>query len=280
MTDVSVPDGTIFAPSQKFTKTWRLKNAGSCTWNTAYSLIYSGGLRMDGATQTPLTRSVAPGETIDVSVDLVAPNYAGEFTGFWKLKNDSGKSFGVLPSGEMPFWVKIKVQQGSSSAQVVFDLVANFCTATWKSSAGALSCPSVVSAVSGSISREENPVIEGGRSSRLPALLTIPSDGSGGAISGRYPPFQIQPGDRLKGMIGCLDGYYKCDVDFELGYRNADDKYFKLGDWGHTLDGYNSEFDIDLSPQAGMAIELVLTVSNNGSSEDDWAFWLSPAIWR
>lgn len=280
VTDVSVPDGTVFEPSQKFTKTWRLKNIGTCTWSTGYTLIHTGGVRMDGAQATPLSKPVAPGEMIDVSVDLVTPGYAGEFTGFWKLKNTSGKSFGVLPSGDMPLWVKINVQVSGSRARVVFDLVANYCAAAWQSSARALSCPSVANAASGSISRVETPVIEGGITSSLPALLTIPADGSGGSISGHYPAFQIQRGDRFKALAGCLDGYAKYDVNLELGYRTADGVYQKLGAWGHTLDGYSSEIDIDLSPQAGMAIELALTVHNNGSSQEDWAFWLSPAVWR
>ena len=31
--DVTVPDGTTFLPGATFTKTWRLKNAGTCTWS-------------------------------------------------------------------------------------------------------------------------------------------------------------------------------------------------------------------------------------------------------
>ena len=30
--DVSVKDGTVFTPDSLFTKTWRLKNIGTCTW--------------------------------------------------------------------------------------------------------------------------------------------------------------------------------------------------------------------------------------------------------
>ena len=35
--DVTVPDGTTYAPGAAFTKTWRLKNIGTCTWSTSYS---------------------------------------------------------------------------------------------------------------------------------------------------------------------------------------------------------------------------------------------------
>jgi hypothetical protein len=32
--DVNVPDGTVFQPGETFTKTWRLKNNGVCTWTS------------------------------------------------------------------------------------------------------------------------------------------------------------------------------------------------------------------------------------------------------
>ncbi|HLO15367.1 MAG TPA: NBR1-Ig-like domain-containing protein, partial [Anaerolineales bacterium] len=35
--DVSIPDGTLFSPGFQFTKVWRLKNVGTCTWTTSYS---------------------------------------------------------------------------------------------------------------------------------------------------------------------------------------------------------------------------------------------------
>ena len=31
--DVTVPDGTSYAPSTAFKKTWRLKNIGTCIWS-------------------------------------------------------------------------------------------------------------------------------------------------------------------------------------------------------------------------------------------------------
>jgi len=37
--DVTVPDGTKMEPGDDFTKTWRLLNAGTCSWTTAYRLV-------------------------------------------------------------------------------------------------------------------------------------------------------------------------------------------------------------------------------------------------
>ncbi|HSR20131.1 MAG TPA: NBR1-Ig-like domain-containing protein, partial [Anaerolineales bacterium] len=35
VSDVTIPDGTILKPGEKFTKTWRIYNSGSCSWTTA-----------------------------------------------------------------------------------------------------------------------------------------------------------------------------------------------------------------------------------------------------
>ncbi|MBI2334093.1 MAG: peptidoglycan-binding protein [Chloroflexi bacterium] len=108
--DVTVPDNTNFIVEKPFTKTWRLKNAGTCTWTSAYQLVFDSGERMSGPESKQLTTStVAPGETIDISVDLIVPGLAGTYKSNWKIKDDKGEVFG-LASG--PFWVQIKVKRG------------------------------------------------------------------------------------------------------------------------------------------------------------------------
>jgi hypothetical protein len=107
--DVTVPDGKTYAPGERFTKTWRLLNTGSTTWTTEYSVIYISGALMEAAPSTPLPNAVAPGETVDVSVELTAPKDAGSYTGYWKLRNAAGQIFGLGSQGGDAFWVLIKV---------------------------------------------------------------------------------------------------------------------------------------------------------------------------
>jgi len=110
ITDVTVPDGTIFAPGETFTKTWRLRNTGTCTWTSGYALIFQSGDVMGGPASTQLTTgTVGPGQTVDVSVELTAPNTAGEYQGFWRLRNNSGVSFGITNSTNGNFFVLIQV---------------------------------------------------------------------------------------------------------------------------------------------------------------------------
>jgi len=106
--DVTVPDNTAFDPNENFTKTWRLRNVGSCTWTSGYSLVFDSGDLMGGPASQQLTNgTVAPNQTIDVSVDLKAPASNGTYKGNWRLREPGGTLF-ALSTG--PFWVQIKVQ--------------------------------------------------------------------------------------------------------------------------------------------------------------------------
>jgi hypothetical protein len=114
VSDVSVPDGTIFAPGESFTKTWRLKNTGSATWTPAYTLVFMSGNQMGASASAPLPKNVPPGEPVDISVSMKAPDQAGNYFGFWILRNANQKNFGVGPNSDQPVYVEINVQAGSS----------------------------------------------------------------------------------------------------------------------------------------------------------------------
>lgn len=109
VTDVTVPDGQQFTSGTTFTKTWRLQNSGSCTWTSGYALVFDHGDQMDGpASQQLTTGTVAPGQSIDVSVPLRAPGPPGTYKGYWKIRSGDGIVFGVGSSATVAFWVEIK----------------------------------------------------------------------------------------------------------------------------------------------------------------------------
>lgn len=114
--DVTIPDGTSFAPGTSFTKTWRLKNDGTCTWSTSYKMVFFSGDSMDGPASAALPNTVNPGQTVDLSVTLKAPVAPKEYTGNWKLENASGVKFGLGSKADQPFWVKITVGATPSSS--------------------------------------------------------------------------------------------------------------------------------------------------------------------
>lgn len=94
--DVTVPDGTTFRPGEQFTKTWRIANTGTSTWTTAYKLAWVDGNQMSGPASVAVPSQVAPGQNVDISVNLTAPTTAGKYTGYWKMTNANGALFDSL----------------------------------------------------------------------------------------------------------------------------------------------------------------------------------------
>lgn len=102
VSDVTVQDGTSFAAGETFTKTWRIKNVGTCSWTPSYSLAFASDNQMNGPASVALTGNVNPGDSVDLSVNLTAPGTAGDYTGYWRLRNAAGGSV-------IQMYVKIKV---------------------------------------------------------------------------------------------------------------------------------------------------------------------------
>jgi hypothetical protein len=94
--DVTIPDGTVMQPGQKFTKAWRIQNTGTCTWDEGFGFIRWSGPDMGAADQyfSKNDQSVGPGGVIDFYVDMRAPYEAGEYVAHWVMVNDAGKTFG------------------------------------------------------------------------------------------------------------------------------------------------------------------------------------------
>ncbi|OGO27178.1 MAG: hypothetical protein A2136_11400 [Chloroflexi bacterium RBG_16_54_11] len=108
--DVTIPDNSVINPGAAFVKTWRLQNAGTTTWTTAYSLVFVSGEQMGTITSVPLAQSVAPGTQVDVSVNMLAPTASGTYQGWWKMKNAAGQFFNDS------VYVLIKVGSGGGGA--------------------------------------------------------------------------------------------------------------------------------------------------------------------
>ena len=110
ISDVTYPDGSDVKVNESFVKTWRLQNNGSCTWTSGYKLIFSNGDRMNAPDEVVLTGgTVAPGQTVDVSVNLTAPSNQGTYKGYFKLKASDGQVFGIGASGNSPFYIEVEV---------------------------------------------------------------------------------------------------------------------------------------------------------------------------
>jgi hypothetical protein len=114
--DITIPDDTLLPPGGTFVKTWRLQNSGTCTWDSGYTLVCTDGDCMGGPASSPLADVVAPGETTDLSVELVAPAAQGNHAGNWGLADSGGQVFGLGGSPGAPFWVRIVVAAPTAPA--------------------------------------------------------------------------------------------------------------------------------------------------------------------
>lgn len=91
--DVSIPNNTKLDPGQSFTKTWRIKNTGTCAWTYDYKFTYIGGELFNSDTRKIRT-TVGVGGTLDLSLTMVAPTSPGTYSSYWRMANTSGQLFG------------------------------------------------------------------------------------------------------------------------------------------------------------------------------------------
>lgn len=126
--DVSIPDGTTMTAGQEFTKTWKIKNNGTCTWDENYTVIYYSGEQMaDDSMYSFTTEDIEPGESVDISVPMTAPTASGEYYSYWVLRNDLGQTF-YVDGGAI--YVQIKVGTVSSSTATPTATTSASATAT------------------------------------------------------------------------------------------------------------------------------------------------------
>ena len=108
--DVTIPDNTFFNQGESFTKTWRFRNEGTCTWTPDYKVVFNGGEIMDAPLSNPFPKAVPPGEQVDISIDMKAPTRGGPFQSVWGFEDPSGVRFGTGSASSDLFWVIIDVR--------------------------------------------------------------------------------------------------------------------------------------------------------------------------
>lgn len=107
--DVTMPDGSEIPTGVTFSKTWRIKNSSDCTWDGRYHFVHTGGSTLGAVTETlPLPAIIAPGQTIDISIQFLAPVTPGSYKSDWRLQSPQGGFFGV-GQHNAPLWLKVTV---------------------------------------------------------------------------------------------------------------------------------------------------------------------------
>jgi Ig-like domain-containing protein len=276
--DVTVPDGTQYTSGTAFTKTWRLKNIGTCAWTTSDTMIYDTGAQMGGPASVKLPTATAVGGTVDVSVPLTAPNGAGHYIGYWKFKSSSGTVFGIGINANRSWWVDINVPSNNTGG-VVLDFAATADKATWTSGAGGLTFPGTDGDAKGFAIKKDKPKYESGAESPQPALLLVPQNITNGFIQARYPAFKVDASDKFQTTVGCESGATTCYVAYRLDYEVAGvvKTYWTFRE---RYEGLTYNASIDLAPLAGKDVSFILFISAYGSPAGDRALWGNPVITR
>jgi len=238
--DVTYPDNTKVAPGQTFAKTWRIKNVGSCSWNSNYLLIFD---RQDGMgvtsgyTQSLTSGTVNSGQMVDLTVNLTAPTTPGTYTGYWKLRDPGGVVFGITPAGGA-FLVKIIVV---ASTTVTLSPVVSESGAV-RSDGSVISSEIVVGDTT------ENVAIQAFISYDISG---IPSNAILVDVKNKYNPY-TSGGDPF-GKLGVLNGYWQNFTtplvagNFVTGFPSGN-----IVDWGAltTLDNTESQLALQQALQA------------------------------
>ncbi len=104
--DENMQDPPEMNPGEPFTKGWRMRNSGTCTWKSGYRLVYSYGnvsaAQMNGL-PVQVKKDVKPGDTYDFELNLTAPIVPGNYKAYWNMRNAQNVKFGET------VWVNIVV---------------------------------------------------------------------------------------------------------------------------------------------------------------------------
>lgn len=99
---LSINEGSVLQPNTMYAKVWRVKNNGTCIWNTNYALTYTGENQSLQQADIPLANEVNPGETIELKVNFTTPEVGDTYVENFLLKSDTGMVFGVGSSADQP----------------------------------------------------------------------------------------------------------------------------------------------------------------------------------
>ncbi|MCJ7533345.1 MAG: NBR1-Ig-like domain-containing protein [Anaerolineales bacterium] len=104
----NIPDGTQMPLGKEFTKTWRLKNSGTCDWPAGTELMFQGGDIMGAEARVLLlTKALYPNQYVEAVVNFKTPPHPGKYRSNWMLVTPQGRIFGTGDNGKGMWWVEI-----------------------------------------------------------------------------------------------------------------------------------------------------------------------------
>lgn len=286
--DVTVKDGTEFAPGQPFEKVWSVSNYGTCPWGGGYTVRFTKGDLMGAPEQVPIVDVVEPEATGLITVPLVAPDLPGTYRGSWQMVGLDSQPFGP------DLYLEIKVVPGilrvdESKLTTLYDFVANATQAKW--SAGDTTYKVVQAPIDRNLVIPDPQGIvvvgpaefRGDTSSPGNVLMTHPHLELG-IIEGTYQvDTPLQPTDAIIGALGLPKAAAINDdgVTFELSFKpsNGPDQllFSKSVKYEDTPVSVRQALTTLQPGQTGV---FTLRVKGGNSLSYDWATWIELRLVR
>lgn len=108
--DVTIPDGTQFAPGDEMEKIWLVRNTGSCNWEAGYRLRLISGPAM-GVEPDQALFPARSGSEAEIRIVFSAPDEPDIYRSSWQAFNLEGDPFGDL------FFIEVEVDASLAPPQ-------------------------------------------------------------------------------------------------------------------------------------------------------------------
>ncbi len=280
--DVTIPDGTVMTPGNAFSKTWRVRNSGTCEWKDGTQLVFADGEQMRGPAAVNVP-STAPDAAADISVNLIAPAAPGRYVGRWRMRSPDGTVYGsltvviVIPS--TPTVVPTSTPAPTDTPSPLTELF-NFHdkagSAIWTGTSGSLTYPGSTGDPKGFVMLQDGQKLHDNNAYNR-VLETHPTWVTAGFIQGLYTVGEIKTGDRFRARAGFLYGAGVTEGKVTYIIRGGDGT--TVGSFGLTRQDAILQIDLDLAPLVGKTNQIILRVeANNTDAAQDWACWVNPRI--
>jgi len=115
LADVTYPDNTIVTSGEVFTKTWKILNDGDCTWGTGYELEFASGTFPQVVSLAEPFPVVEPAGSVELSVELTAPQTKGTHSGTWVIKRPEGDNIEIEGGQAFDLWAVVAVSGTTGS---------------------------------------------------------------------------------------------------------------------------------------------------------------------
>lgn len=93
LADLTVPDGSVFAPGDEIDKRWQVENNGTCNWDARYRLRLFTGDALGAPAEVSLYPALAGART-EIAIRFTAPAEPGAYRSEWQAYGPDGIPFG------------------------------------------------------------------------------------------------------------------------------------------------------------------------------------------